>query len=246
VLATGLGKTWLSAFDSRNFKRVLFIAHREEILGQALATFRAIRPEDRLGRYSGTQKDSGAPVLFASIQTLSRVAHLRKFDPEEFDYIVVDEFHHAEARTYRKVIDYFRPYFLLGLTATPERSDGADLLALCDDNLVYRCDLTRGIREALLCPFRYFGVPDTVDYRNIPWRSRRFDEDELTEAVATKARAENILDQYRKRAGKRGVGKISPCRGVERSQGHVARRAARGRHRRIVRRRHVQRRRRRP
>ena len=203
VLATGLGKTWLSAFDSLSFKRVLFIAHREEILGQALATFRAIRPEDRLGRYSGTQKDSSAPVLFASIQTLSRVAHLRKFDPEEFDYIIVDEFHHAEAHTYRKVIDYFRPNFLLGLTATPERSDGADLLALCDDTLVYRCDLTRGIREALLCPFRYFGVPDTVDYRNIPWRSRRFDEDELTQAVATRARAENILDQYRKRAGRR-------------------------------------------
>lgn len=203
VLATGLGKTWLSAFDSLKFKRILFIAHREEILGQALATFRAIRPTDRLGRYSGTQKDSSAPVLFASIQTLSRVAHLRKFDPEEFDYIIVDEFHHAEAQTYRKVIDYFRPTFLLGLTATPERSDGADLLALCDDNLVYRCELTRGIHEALLCPFRYFGVPDTVDYRNIPWRSRRFDEDELTEAVATKARAENILDQYRKRAGRR-------------------------------------------
>jgi superfamily II DNA or RNA helicase/HKD family nuclease len=203
VLATGLGKTWLSAFDSLNFKRVLFIAHREEILGQALATFRAIRPQDRLGRYSGTEKDSNAPVLFASIQTLSRMEHLRKFRPEEFDYIVVDEFHHAEARTYRKVLDYFRPTFLLGLTATPERSDGADLLGLCDDNLVYRCDLTRGIQEALLCPFRYFGVPDTVDYRNIPWRSRRFDEDQLTEAVATKARAENILDQYRKRAGQR-------------------------------------------
>ena len=205
VLATGLGKTWLSAFDSVSFKRILFIAHREEILGQALQTFRAIRPHDYLGRYTGQEKSEGASVLFASIQTLSRTQHLQRFAPEEFDYIVVDEFHHAEARTYRRLIDYFRPKFLLGLTATPERTDGADLLALCDQNLVYRCDLTEGIRRDLLCAFHYFGVPDNVDYRNIPWRNRRFDPDELTAAVATQARAENALDQYRKRAGKRTI-----------------------------------------
>jgi len=205
VLATGLGKTWLSAFDSQSFKRVLFIAHREEILGQALTNFRAIRPHDHLGRYSGEKKDLQAAVLFASIQTLSRQQHLRRFAPDDFDYIVVDEFHHAEARTYRKVIDYFKPSFLLGLTATPERSDGADLLALCEDNLVYRCDLAAGIQRELLCPFRYFGVPDTVDYRNIPWRNKKFDEDKLTEAVATQARAENALEQYRSRAGARTI-----------------------------------------
>jgi superfamily II DNA or RNA helicase len=205
VLATGLGKTWLSAFDSQSFERVLFVAHREEILGQALETFRRIRPHDYLGRYTGQEKSLGAKVLFASIQTLSRREHLRRFGPEEFDYIVVDEFHHAEARTYRSLIDYFRPKFLLGLTATPERTDGADLLALCDQNLVYRCDLAEGIRRELLCPFRYFGVPDDVDYRNIPWRNKRFDLDELTAAVATQARAENALDQYRKRAGKRTI-----------------------------------------
>jgi len=205
VLATGLGKTWLSAFDSGSFKRVLFIAHREEILGQALATFRATRPHDRLSRFTGNEKETGAAVLFASVQTLSRIEHLRKFTPDEFDYVVVDEFHHAEARTYRKLIDYFKPTFLLGLTATPERSDGADLLALCEDNLVYRCELTQGIQRGLLCPFRYFGVPDTVDYKNIPWRNKKFDEDKLTEAVATQARAENILEQYRKRAGNRTI-----------------------------------------
>ena len=203
VLATGLGKTWLSAFDSRDFRRVLFVAHREEILGQALATFRRIRPHDLLGRYTGEEKTQGAAVLFASIQTLSRQTHLDRFTPDEFDYVVVDEFHHAEARTYRRLIDYFRPRFLLGLTATPERTDGADLLALCDNNLVYRCDLTEGIRRGLLCPFRYFGVPDTVDYRNSPWRNKKFDEDELTKAVATEARAQNALDQYRRRGGRR-------------------------------------------
>jgi superfamily II DNA or RNA helicase/diadenosine tetraphosphate (Ap4A) HIT family hydrolase/HKD family nuclease len=203
VLATGLGKTWLSAFDSLAFGRVLFVAHREEILAQALSTYRAIRPHDTFGLYTGQEKSPEASVLFASIQTLGRQAHLDRFEPEEFDYIVVDEFHHAEARTYRRLIQYFKPKFLLGLTATPERTDGADLLALCDDNLVFRCDVTEGIRQALLCPFRYFGVPDTVDYRNIPWRNKKFDEEALTNAVATQARAANALDQYQRRAGQR-------------------------------------------
>lgn len=205
VLATGLGKTWLSAFDSRSFKRVLFVAHRDEILGQALVNFRAIRPHDTMGRYTGTEKSPDAAVLFASIQTLGRQNHLDRFGRKEFDYIVVDEFHHAEARTYRRLIEHFQPTFLLGLTATPERTDGADLLALCDNNLVYRCDLPEGIRRELLCPFRYFGVSDIVDYKNIPWRNKRFDEDELTKAVATLARAENALEQYRKRGGQRTI-----------------------------------------
>ena len=205
VLATGLGKTWLSAFDSQGFRRVLFVAHRDEILGQALETYRAIRPHDSLGRYTGDEKSLESAVLFASIQTLSRQPHLERFGKDEFDYIVVDEFHHAHAGSYRRLIDYFKPRFLLGLTATPERTDGADLLALCEDNLVYRCDLAEGIRRGLLCPFRYFGVPDTVDYRNIPWRNKRFDENELTKAVATQARAANALEQYRKRAGRRTI-----------------------------------------
>jgi len=205
VLATGLGKTWLSAFDSNRpeFSRILFVAHREEILTQAQGTYRQIRPEAKLGYYHGTEKVPDADVLFASIQTLSRLHHLRNFRPDAFDYIVVDEFHHAAANTYRKLLDYFTPKFLLGLTATPERTDGGDLLALCQENLVYRCDLADGIGRGLLSPFRYFGVPDDVDYRNIPWRSNHFVEEALTAAVATQKRAENILEQYRKRAGQR-------------------------------------------
>lgn len=203
VLATGLGKTWLSAFDSQNFRRVLFVAHREEILTQALATFRAIRPHDNLGRYTGGEKSPAAAVLFASIQTLSRQVHLDRFAKDEFDYLIIDEFHHAEAPTYRRLIEYFTPQFLLSLTATPERTDGADLLALCENNLAYRCDLTEGIRQNLLCPFRYFGVPDAVDYRNIPWRNKKFDETALTQAVATQARAANALEHYRAWGGQR-------------------------------------------
>jgi len=207
VLATGLGKTWLSAFDSHRpeFQRVLFVAHREEILGQAMKTFRRIRPAAKLGLYTGTQKDENADVLFASVQTLSREAHLRRFDRRDFDYVVVDEFHHASARTYRRLIDYFEPKFLLGLTATPERTDGGDLLSLCGENLVYRCGLREAIERGFLSSFRYFGVPDLVDYSNIPWRSHRFDEEQLTTAVATRDRAENALEQLQKHGGDKTI-----------------------------------------
>jgi superfamily II DNA or RNA helicase/diadenosine tetraphosphate (Ap4A) HIT family hydrolase/HKD family nuclease len=205
VMATGLGKTWLAAFDAYRgqFRRVLFVAHRDEILAQSLATFRKIRPGARLGLYTGRDKDQSADVLFASVQTLGRATHLDRFPQSAFDYIVVDEFHHASAPTYRRLIQHFQPRFLLGLTATPERTDGGDLLALCQENLVYRCDLVRGVAENLLCRFQYFGVPDTVDYRNIPWRNARFDVEELTARVATEARARNALEQLRVRGGTR-------------------------------------------
>jgi superfamily II DNA or RNA helicase len=208
VLATGLGKTWLAAFDAGRpeFRRVLFVAHREEILTQALHTFRQIRPDARLGRFTGQEKTPDVDVLFASIQTLSRVRHLETFARDAFDYMVVDEFHHADAATYRRVIDYFTPQFLLGLTATPDRTDGGDLLALCGQNLVYGADLVEGIEAGLLCPFAYFGVPDEVDYRNIPWRSARFSEEELTAAVATQRRAQNAFEQWQRHSPRRTLG----------------------------------------
>jgi superfamily II DNA or RNA helicase/HKD family nuclease/diadenosine tetraphosphate (Ap4A) HIT family hydrolase len=206
VLATGLGKTWLSAFDTDRpeFRRVLFVAHREEILNQAQESFRVIRPNDRFGRYSDKSKDWDADVLFASVQTLGKAEHLRRFEPDAFDYIIIDEFHHAAARTYRTLIDYFRPKFLLGMTATPERTDGGDLLGLCQENLVFEFGLASGIDANLLCPFHYFGVPDEVEYSNIPWRSAGFDETALTNALATQARAQNALEQL----GRRGGGKV--------------------------------------
>jgi len=206
VLATGLGKTFLAAFDSTAAARVLFVAHREEILTQAMAAFRAVRPRARLGRYRGEEKDAEADIVFASVQTLARNAHLTRFEPTAFDYIVVDEFHHAAAATYRRIIDHFQPGFLLGLTATPDRSDGGDLLGLCEENLVYECDLWSGIDRGLLAPFHYFGVPDPVEYAQIPWRSGRFDEAALTAAVATQARAENALEQLAKRGGRKTIG----------------------------------------
>ncbi|MBM3346601.1 MAG: DUF3427 domain-containing protein, partial [Betaproteobacteria bacterium] len=207
VLATGLGKTWLAAFDSDRpqFHRILFVAHREEILNQAVDVFRRVRPQARIGRLAGTQQETEADLVFASVQTLGRDNHLTRFRPDDFDYVVIDEFHHAAAATYRRVIDYFRPRFLLGLTATPERTDGADLLGLCQENLVFQADIQQGIDGGHLCPFHYFGVPDEIDYSNIPWRNVQFDLAELTVAVSTEARARNALEQLQKLGGSRCI-----------------------------------------
>jgi superfamily II DNA or RNA helicase len=205
VLATGLGKTWLAAFDSAKFRRVLFVAHREEIIDQAVATFRRVRPSARIGRLGAGKREGNAELVFASVQTLAREAHLARFAADAFDYVVVDEFHHAAAATYRRVIDRLRPAFLLGLTATPDRGDGADLLALCQENLVFQRGIPEGIAAGQLCAFRYFGVPDGIDYANIPWRNARFDIDALTAAVATQARARNALEQFRQRGGTRCI-----------------------------------------
>jgi superfamily II DNA or RNA helicase/diadenosine tetraphosphate (Ap4A) HIT family hydrolase/HKD family nuclease len=201
VMATGLGKTWLAAFDTArpSFRRILFVAHREEILRQSRDVFRRVQPDADLGLFAGAEKNPGARIVFASVQTLA--GRLNTFDADEFDYIVVDEFHHAAARTYRTLLGHFRPRFLLGLTATPERLDGADLLALCDDNLVYECSLVEAINSGELARFNYFGIKDTVDYRPIPWRNGQFEPEALTDAVSTDTRAQQALDEWRAKGG---------------------------------------------
>jgi superfamily II DNA or RNA helicase/diadenosine tetraphosphate (Ap4A) HIT family hydrolase/HKD family nuclease len=201
VMATGLGKTWLAAFDSTRpeFRRTLFVAHREEILAQARDVFRRIRPDGRLSLLAGDERDLSGDVVFASVQSLHR--RLDQIEPTAFDYVVIDEFHHADAPTYRKVIAHLQPRFLLGITATPERADAADLLALCSDNLVYECGLIEGIERGLLCPFVYRAIPDVADYTGIPWRSGRFDPVELTRRLETRRRALQVLDEWRARDG---------------------------------------------
>lgn len=206
VLATGLGKTWLAAFDAEQAgaRRVLFVAHREEILKQAADTFVRIRPHARVGYYMGQSRDTQVDVLCASVQTLGRSAHLERFAAQHFDYIVVDEFHHAAAPTYRRLLAHFAPQFLLGLTATPDRTDQSNILSLCDDNLVFDRNLFAGIEAGLLAPFHYYGVWDaSVDYREIPWRNGRFDPDKLANKLATLARARHALKEWRQRAQQR-------------------------------------------
>lgn len=205
VLATGLGKTWLSAFDTINLKakRILFVAHRKEILLQAQLTYIKIHSQLRTGFFQGSKKDFDADILFASVQTLGKKESLNKFNKEHFDYIIVDEFHHARAKTYKNIINHFSPEFMLGLTATPERTDQADILGLCDNNLVFDANLVVGINKELLSPFHYFGIEDQVNYKEIPWRNGRFDPEELTNKFATEKRAKHVLFNWEEKRQQR-------------------------------------------
>ena len=174
--------------------KILFLVHRDEILTQAMSVFQRAQPLRRTGWLRGDADVVGADAVFANVSTMAN--RLEAFDPEAFDYIVVDEFHHASAPTYRRILGYFEPKFLLGLTATPDRTDGADLLALCEDNLVYEAALSVGIERGGLVPFQYIGVPDTIDFEPIPWRNGRFDPAALENAATTLERADHALQEW--------------------------------------------------
>ncbi|WP_411843467.1 DUF3427 domain-containing protein [Salinicoccus sp. HZC-1] len=164
ISATGTGKTYLAAFDVKQYKpkRMLFLAHREQILIKSKSDFSSLIKEDdsEFGVYSGNQKETGAKYLFATVQTLSKTANLEQFNPDDFDYIIIDEAHRSSASTYKKIIDYLKPEFLVGMTATPERTDDADIFSLFDYNIAYEIRLQRALEEEILSPFHYFGVTD--------------------------------------------------------------------------------------
>lgn len=164
ISATGTGKTYLSAFDVRNAApmRMLFIVHREQILKKAMADYRKILGgnEEDFGILSGNSKDLDARYLFATIQTISRDSYLQQFSQDHFDYILIDEVHRAGADSYLKLLHYFRPEFLLGMTATPERTDSFNIFELFDYNIAYEIRLHAALEEDMLCPFHYFGVTD--------------------------------------------------------------------------------------
>lgn len=206
VLATGLGKTWLAAFHVREVQahRILFVAHREEILRQSRDVFRVVMPGSDAGMFTGDERVPESDFLFASVQSLGR--NLHRWERGYFDVVIIDEFHHAAAPTYRRILEHFEPDFFLGLTATPERLDGADLLALCGDNLIFECGLAEGIERGELCPFQYWAEKDVADFAHIPWRNGRFDPDELSLAVETVERAQQEFDAWQRRRGQRSLG----------------------------------------
>ena len=162
IAATGTGKTYLSIFDVKqcNPRKVLYVAHRDMILNKSEKSFKTLLPNIRTGFLNGTQKDINADYLFASIFTLAKDDTLHSFSKDYFDYIIVDEVHHAGAESYKKIIEYFTPKFLLGLTATPERTDGFDIFALFHNNIPYEIRLQKALEEDLLCPFHYYGLSD--------------------------------------------------------------------------------------
>ena len=174
VAATGIGKTYLAAFDTKGYKRVLSI-----------------------GIFYADEKDTKEDFIFALVQSLAN--NLNQFGMDDFDYIIVDEFHHAVANSYEKILNYFNPKFLLGLTATPERLDNKDVFALCDYNNVYELRLKDAINQGWLAPFRYYGIYDaTVDYNDINMRNGKYDEVDLEEKLMINKRANLILNHFKK------------------------------------------------
>ncbi|RID83487.1 DNA helicase [Peribacillus asahii] len=212
VMATGLGKTYLAGFFAQNFDRILFIAHREEILQQAKKSFQIIMPDRTFSIFNGNVKENNGDAIFASIYTLSMKKHLETFDSKEFDLIIIDEFHHAAANSYQRVLDYFDPRFLLGITATPDRNDNKDVYAICDGNVAFRMDFLEAISRKWLSPFKYFGVYDENDYSQITWLGNRYDEEELLQIQLRDDHAERILQVWIDKKQTRTIGFCSSIR----------------------------------
>ncbi len=212
VAATGTGKTVISAFDYRGFckanpgkpNRLLFVAHREEILKQSLACFQGVLKDVNFGSlFVGNYRPDSLDYLFVSVQTLRSQALTEKTSPEYYDYIVVDETHHAAAESY-DFLEYYRPKILLGLTATPERMDGKSILDYFDNRIAAEIRLPEAIDRKLLCPFQYFGVTDTVNLSDLRWVRGGYEKSALENVyvlnrAAAERRAGHIvrsLDKY--------------------------------------------------
>ena len=189
VAATGTGKTVISALDYKRYckknpkqaNRLLFVAHREEILRQSLYTFRAVLKDANFGElFVGNARPDGISHLFMSIQTVNAQDFTKETTPYFYDYIIVDEFHHAAAPTYQKLLSYYEPKILLGLTATPERMDRKSILTYFNDRIAAEIRLPEAIERKLLCPFQYFGITDTIDLDQIRWTAGSYDRGELS------------------------------------------------------------------
>ena len=213
VAATGTGKTLISAFDYRRFcrenkgkkNRLLFVAHREEILKQSIDVFRDVLKDPNFGElFVGKHKPDNLDHLFISIQTISsQKLYGESIKEDYFDYIIVDEFHHAAAPTYSMLLKHFKPKILLGLTATPERMDGKDILDYFDGRIAAEIRLPEAIDRKLLCPFQYFGVSDNVDLSTVKWTRGGYDKTELSNIysmnrIVAEKRANHIINSIYK------------------------------------------------
>ena len=191
VSATGTGKTYLSAFDVQQYKpkKFLFIVHRRTIAEEAMKTFQGLLSDDiKMGIYSGAQRELNSDYIFCTVQTISKQEHLDKFDPNHFDYIIIDETHRAGADSYKRIMEHFTPKFMLGMTATPERTDGADIFKMFDYNIAYEIRLHRALSENMLCPFHYYGVTDlTIDGEEVD------DQTEFNKLYAVE-RADRVIE----------------------------------------------------
>ena len=194
ISATGTGKTFLSAFDVKKFnpKKFLFVVHRLNIARASMRAYQTIFGTAKtMGIYSGNQKELDADFIFSTIQTISKEEYLKQFAPNQFDYIVVDETHRAGAESYNKLLNYFTPKFLLGMTATPERTDGFDVFKLFDYNVAYEIRLHRALDEKILSPFHYYGVTD------ITVNGHMLEENADFNLLSSEERIERIIEKAR-------------------------------------------------
>ncbi len=194
ISATGTGKTYLSAFDVKavKAKTFLFIVHRANIANKAMETFKSIFGNSRtMGVFSGNRKELSADYLFSTVQTISKQTNLELFEKKHFDYIVIDETHRAGADSYKKVLDYFNPGFLLGMTATPERTDGHDIFKYFDYNIAYEIRLHKALEEEMLAPFHYYGVTD------ITVNGKIIDENAAFDSLTSNERIDKIIEKSR-------------------------------------------------
>lgn len=172
-----VGKTITAATDAKAVGgRTLFLVNALKLASQAKETFAKVWPEATLGEYTGNQKDMTQTVIFATVQSISK--DLEKFSPTDFDYLIVDECHHAAANTYQKIFTYFHPKFILGLTATPERSDGEDMLELFQ-NVAHKMDLKTAVERGVLVPIRCVRVKTNIDLTDVRINGIKYNSQDL-------------------------------------------------------------------
>lgn len=195
IAATGTGKTYMSAFDVKSYepKKLLFIVHREEILKKAKETFETLIPNlgVTFGLFTGNEKQKDADYVFTTIQTISR--YFRDFGANEFDYMIIDEAHHATSPSYQTVLNHFKPKFLLGMTATPERGDHQNVFDLFDNNIALEVRLHEAIEDELVIPFHYFGITDIdgIDLSDV----NLDDINEITKRLKVNERVDFIIEK---------------------------------------------------
>ena len=210
VMPTGTGKTILSALDARRFGgRVLFLVHRLDILAQSVDAYKLVWPTMKLGYLTGETRENemNCDVLFASKDTLRQPNNLARFNRRAFNYIVVDEVHHGQSPTYRDVLEYFRPNFMLGMTATPDRLDRKDIFELFDYNKAYEIAIHEAIERGFLVPYTYYGLTDNIDYSKIRFENIRYRVEDLEKLLIIHERNQAILRQYcEKGLGDKAIG----------------------------------------
>lgn len=209
VAATGTGKTVISAFDYKRFRinnkssKLLFLAHRKEILQKSRSTFQGVLKNNNIGElWVDGLVPNNFEYVFASVQTVNNQLEIENISADYYDYIIIDECHHQKAKSYRSILNYFKPKVLLGLTATPERMDGGDILEDFDNKIAAEIRLPEAMNRKLLCPFQYFGITESIDLSNVKWVRGRYIASELTNIYTESDRRVgeiiNALDKYTK------------------------------------------------